>query len=448
MKVVVKYIKQALFDHNCVIIPDFGGFLTEYKPADINSITFDFSPPTIDLTFNSSLQKDDGLLKSEISLGESLNLKEAELLIKEFVREIKLALEGNNYHKINGLGEFKTIEGNIIYVPSNIENLNKESYGLPKFTFDPIDRNTEDMKRVRPVPPARRVVKRKPVENTEKIEEQNKTSSTPEGNTATSTDETVATAPVQTKVEKKIKAKKEEPVKEKNKKSLFVVLPVLLVLVAVGITGFLYQKNGGFGAHNSELIVDTDHESGTKTNEAGIPGTGAHDDHTEASEEDHSSSVTSSDDIETSTSEESHDIVDETSNDETSNDEHHESSTEDTHSDDAHLTTEEDHLSEDISSEDNNSDITHVTEEEEDNIPTVTNDNTSHIGSGYNIIIGSFAVRSNAENVVAKNPGSAIVNYNGLNCVSVGTFSDKSEAQNVFSQKRSQYSDVWLVNIR
>ncbi|MEC7128457.1 MAG: SPOR domain-containing protein, partial [Bacteroidota bacterium] len=33
---LTKYIVQLLHQHDCVIIPDFGGFVAQYKPATLD----------------------------------------------------------------------------------------------------------------------------------------------------------------------------------------------------------------------------------------------------------------------------------------------------------------------------------------------------------------------------------------------------------------------------
>jgi len=42
---ISSYISELLFEHDCVIIPNFGGFICNYKPADIHPIQNTVSPP-------------------------------------------------------------------------------------------------------------------------------------------------------------------------------------------------------------------------------------------------------------------------------------------------------------------------------------------------------------------------------------------------------------------
>lgn len=205
---IAKYIREALYEHSCVIVPGFGGFLTEEKPAEINSISNVFQAPTLGLAFNASLVKDDGLLRSEVSIGEGITLEEASEEIKKFVANIESKLKSDSETSIEFLGVFSQKEGTIVYKPDAVINLNIEGFGLTNFKFEPIERNTEDMKSPRPVAPARRVAKRTQVKTVSE------------------------TSGVANK-----KLPKEET-KSSNKKAIFLILPVLLLFIGAGIIGY------------------------------------------------------------------------------------------------------------------------------------------------------------------------------------------------------------------
>ncbi|MBL30310.1 MAG: hypothetical protein CMC81_03590 [Flavobacteriaceae bacterium] len=57
-----KYIEELLYDYECVTIPDFGAFLTRSFGFEVNKITGKFTPPRKELTFNSLLTSNDGVL--------------------------------------------------------------------------------------------------------------------------------------------------------------------------------------------------------------------------------------------------------------------------------------------------------------------------------------------------------------------------------------------------
>lgn len=231
--IVLDYIKNALFEHDCVIVAGFGGFLVEATTAEINPITNTFNAPSTSLAFNPSLKKDDGLLKSEISIGEGISLDHATELIKTFVAELENELSKNNTATQEGLGTFKQVESKLIFTPEIKSNFNIEGFGLSNFSFEPIITNEEDMKQVRPVPPARRVVRREPVKK-----------------------EVVAT--------EKTEGNNEES-KTSFAKVFFIVLPILLVFGLGGFFGYKYLNKS-----HSENTVAEQNSKTVKTDEASL----------------------------------------------------------------------------------------------------------------------------------------------------------------------------------
>ncbi len=61
---ISQYIKELLILNDCVIIPEFGGFVANYKPATIENNQF--FPPAKEIAFNNKLVSNDGLLIKHI----------------------------------------------------------------------------------------------------------------------------------------------------------------------------------------------------------------------------------------------------------------------------------------------------------------------------------------------------------------------------------------------
>ena len=57
MKALSTYISTLLFDHDCVIIPGFGGIVGNRKPAWFNEVNQRFYPAYKDLGFQPEPQK-------------------------------------------------------------------------------------------------------------------------------------------------------------------------------------------------------------------------------------------------------------------------------------------------------------------------------------------------------------------------------------------------------
>ena len=54
---IEEYISDLLFEHDCVIVPDFGGFVCNYGPAAIDPAKHLFEPPAKRILFNKGLSR-------------------------------------------------------------------------------------------------------------------------------------------------------------------------------------------------------------------------------------------------------------------------------------------------------------------------------------------------------------------------------------------------------
>src|SRR5690606_41196942 len=72
------YITELLYRYNCVVVPGFGAFLTQMKPAVINEATHSFSPPSKIVSFNGQLSSNDGLLVSYMADAEKRSYEDME----------------------------------------------------------------------------------------------------------------------------------------------------------------------------------------------------------------------------------------------------------------------------------------------------------------------------------------------------------------------------------
>ena len=76
-KTIDTYISELLFLHDCVIIPEFGGFVGNNKSAVLNKNTNTIYPPSKDILFNKNLRKNDGLLINHIANSEVISNKKS-----------------------------------------------------------------------------------------------------------------------------------------------------------------------------------------------------------------------------------------------------------------------------------------------------------------------------------------------------------------------------------
>ena len=132
---ISQYIKEILLLNDCVIIPEFGGFVANYKPATIENNQF--FAPTKEIAFNNKLISNDGLLINYISEAEGIDYFSAKQKLDSFVEETMLNLERNRNVYFEGVGylHYDSRE-NLQFEPQLKQNLLVESYGLQNFSYE------------------------------------------------------------------------------------------------------------------------------------------------------------------------------------------------------------------------------------------------------------------------------------------------------------------------
>jgi cell division protein FtsN len=130
MNTVQDHIKELLFEQDCVVIPEFGGFVTNFDCAKIDGSNRYITPPQKWLAFNSLLKNDDGLLSNYIAKEEQISREQANLKIKSFVDDTKRYINFDKTYQIDGLGVFsQNDEGKFQFQPQPT-NFYSESFGM------------------------------------------------------------------------------------------------------------------------------------------------------------------------------------------------------------------------------------------------------------------------------------------------------------------------------
>jgi len=124
-------IKALLQEQECVVIPDFGGFVTNYKPAFIHPKTEYVQPPSKQVTFNVNLTNNDGLVANYISIKEGVDYATALDYVKQTVGQFHATLEETKRLEIAGLGILsRAKQGHLEFTPTHTDNFLRSSFGL------------------------------------------------------------------------------------------------------------------------------------------------------------------------------------------------------------------------------------------------------------------------------------------------------------------------------
>ena len=140
MKIEI-YISQLLHRYQCVIVPEFGAFLSDFQSAQINENSNSFYPPRKIISFNSNLINNDGLLANHISQIEKISFEKAVQNIHNEVEFWKVNLFADHSIQIVDIGKLTiNLEKNLVFEAFNTTNFNTDSFGLSSYIAPSIKR--------------------------------------------------------------------------------------------------------------------------------------------------------------------------------------------------------------------------------------------------------------------------------------------------------------------
>ena len=129
MKNLAQYIEELIIRHECVIVPNLGGFITYCDKAIVRNNMF--YAPTERIRFNSLLTYHDGLLAEAYMRDRNFGYSEALSAIATEVEQIKKSLNSGNTVLFGRIGALSlSAENNITLLNSNPKFL-PENIGLP-----------------------------------------------------------------------------------------------------------------------------------------------------------------------------------------------------------------------------------------------------------------------------------------------------------------------------
>lgn len=92
MELLPLHIEYLLTRHDCVIMPGIGAFIVSEKESSFDPESGAVSPRTREISFNSSVASDDGLLSHSIARREHLSYETAHRILMSIVEKIKADL--------------------------------------------------------------------------------------------------------------------------------------------------------------------------------------------------------------------------------------------------------------------------------------------------------------------------------------------------------------------
>lgn len=131
-----RHIEILLLNNDCVIVPDFGGFVAHEVSARYDEHDSTLLPPTRMLGFNPQLRMNDSLLVQSYITTYDISYPEALRRIEDEVEDMKDALDIKGTYTLDGIGTLSVNgEGNIQFEPCEAGILSPEYYALGAVEF-------------------------------------------------------------------------------------------------------------------------------------------------------------------------------------------------------------------------------------------------------------------------------------------------------------------------
>ena len=117
------HIADLLFSNDCIIIPEFGGFVLNKCSSKIYNDQGIITAPSKSITFNKNIKSNDGLLTHRLMQSEKISYEKANQKILAFSKKLRLDLYNNKLVSLPRIGKFYyDIENNLQFIPVSDNN--------------------------------------------------------------------------------------------------------------------------------------------------------------------------------------------------------------------------------------------------------------------------------------------------------------------------------------
>jgi cell division septation protein DedD len=133
-------IHELLYCHDCVIVPQWGGFLTHYRPARLDEPRGLVHPPGKDTSFNRNLTRNDGLLADHIAKRHGIAFHKAAERIAAEVDQWRITLQRSGRLELPHIGIFYHDPEQLLqFDPDKRSDHLKDAYGLRPVAAVPVE---------------------------------------------------------------------------------------------------------------------------------------------------------------------------------------------------------------------------------------------------------------------------------------------------------------------
>lgn len=142
---MIEHIEYLMLSNDCVVVPGFGAFIAQYTSSNNCAQNSTFTSPKRSISFNASINHNDGLLANSIAKKALIPYAEALKQIEKSTTICRQALSDGSEVPFGRLGFFiSNAEGHIEFIPFHHELANDDFFGLQSFSFPTLaERNAQ-----------------------------------------------------------------------------------------------------------------------------------------------------------------------------------------------------------------------------------------------------------------------------------------------------------------
>jgi len=138
---IIKCLAELMQERECVIVPEFGAFISNECPARLDYLAHRLTPPSKEFAFNAKLISDDGVFVSYLSEKQYVTTDDAIEELHDFAMQCLAVLEVEKELCLEGVGNLYYLNNKTItFVADANVNFSGDSFGLAAFTVQPIYR--------------------------------------------------------------------------------------------------------------------------------------------------------------------------------------------------------------------------------------------------------------------------------------------------------------------
>lgn len=137
------YIEFLLVSHNCLVIPELGGFIVSERFDIVHSESSLL--PRLTVAFNQELKHNDGILYASLQKYEGLSYEKACQKVQKEVAAIKSELRLNGFYRIGNIGTLRLNSENNIQFGPNENYIHPSVFGLSAVGLRRLEREEENI---------------------------------------------------------------------------------------------------------------------------------------------------------------------------------------------------------------------------------------------------------------------------------------------------------------